>query len=553
MLPALFAARASATPHAPAFFVVSFHGHQSTATAHSWANVERAARRAASALAGAGVVRGDRVVLSVSEAPEFLAFFLGAQGLGAIPVPLPSVADVRARDAFRARVDSVVRDCSPAAIVVDGPADALPDGHGSRVVSAAAANADPGDGPVPASFTFQRSPREIAFIQYTSGSTCAPKGVLVTHANLMANLRSIAAAADLGPGDVGFNWLPLYHDMGLIGGLLFGLYCGGNYVMSTRAFIGAPGLWLRAMSDYKATFAAAPNFAFSLLAKHVRDEAIVGLDLSHWRRAFNGSEPIDRATVDAFVTRFRPAGFRAETMCPVYGLAEATLAVAFTAPDSAPRYDFVQRYALMREGRARPAEPDERGTVCFVGAGRAVPDTRVKIVDPSSGAELPERRVGEVVVLGPSVTLGYYGRDQVAQRELRTGDLGYLADGELFIVDRLKDLLIISGRNIIPSDVERTVARVAGVRYGAVVAFATRGSEGTDELIVVAGATPRALRDPRTHDEIKSIVYQHFQVMPRAVALVPPSMVPRTSSGKLQRSACRALYESGAYTGKFAS
>jgi acyl-CoA synthetase (AMP-forming)/AMP-acid ligase II len=553
--PQLFARRVAVSPHAPAFSDVSFEGQKAKASTHSWSAIDSRARRAASALVLAGIGSGDRVVLCLSNTSAFLSFFLGAQAVGAIPVPLPSARDVRVRDGFRKRVDSVIADCEPGAVVVDShtDVDALPPEVAPRAVVAETCDADGVelDGSLPDSFDFARSPDEIAFIQYTSGSTDSPKGVLVTHANLLANLRAIASGAGLGPSDIGFNWLPLYHDMGLIGGLLLGLYVGGGgYIMPTRTFIGGPALWLRAMSQFKATFASAPNFAFSLLARHMRDEAIAELDLSQWRRAFNGAEPIDRSTVDAFMKRFATAGFRAGTMCTVYGLAESTLAVSIPSQDSAPGYDFVDRDILSRDRRAVAVDKDSPGAVCFVSVGFAVPEHHVRIVDPDSHTDLPDRHVGEVTVLGPSVTPGYYQRGGGActpRRELRTGDLGYVADGELYIVDRLKDLVIVGGRNIVPSDVERLVASVSGVRYGAVIAFAIRGSEGTDELFVVAGAAPRALQDPRKADEIKVVVQRYFQVTPKAVVLVPSSIIPRTSSGKIQRAACRALYESGAF------
>jgi acyl-CoA synthetase (AMP-forming)/AMP-acid ligase II len=553
--PSLFAQRVGARPHEPAFYDVSFGaGQRANAAPQTWEAIDRRARRAASALVRAGIKSGDRVVLCLVNPARFLSFFLGAQVLGAIPVPLPSASEQKAKEAFRDRVDAVIADCRPGAMVVDTRADleAVDAEVAERtvIVDAAASEVDE-PGPAP-TVRFDRSPDEIAYIQYTSGSTGSPKGVLVTHANLMANLRAIADAADLGPSDIGFNWLPLYHDMGLIGGFLLGLYVGGGgYVMPTRVFIGGPALWLRAMSQFKATFASAPNFAFSLLARHMREDAVAALDLSHWRRAFNGAEPIDRSTLDAFLVRFAAAGLRAGTMCPVYGLAECTLAVSIPAPDAEPRYDFVDRETLGRERRAVAVDRSDPAATCFVGVGRAVPEHRIRILDPGGDAELPERHVGEVAVVGPSVTPGYYkkdGQDGPPRHELRTGDLGYLADGELYIVDRLKDLLIIGGRNIVPSDLERTISAVPGIRYGAVVAFSIRGSAGTEDLYVVAGAAQRAMHDPHTRELIKAAVYRHFAVVPKEVVLVQPGVVPKTSSGKIQRAACRALYVAGAFT-----
>lgn len=552
--PALFGRRLAAYPNQPAFFDVTFRGAHVQATPHTWSEIDARARRAAAALSDAGVKNGDRVVLCLVDVARFFSFFLGAHALGAAPVPLPSAREAGAREAFRERIDSVVDDCVPRALVVDSERDfdAFGGDFRSKVAVIDGSLTDAMVDRSGPSFRLDRSPDEVAFIQYTSGSTGSPKGVVVTHGNLMANLHAIALAADLGPADRSFSWLPLYHDMGLIGGFLLGLYAGGEaYMMPTRTFVGRPASWLRGMSQFKATFASAPNFAYSLVARHLRDGAVGDLDLSHWRRAFNGAEPIDRSTLEAFRRRFASAHFSPGTMCPVYGLAECTLAVSIPEPGAEPRYDFVDRDALAREGRAVVVDAEAASATCFVSVGRAVPGHRVRILDPSADVERAERHLGEVAVSGPSVTPHYFRKDdepQPPRRELRTGDLGYIAGGELFIVDRLKDLLILAGRNVAPSDLERVVARVPGTRYGAIVAFTIRGTEGTDELFLVVGVEPRAIGDERKREEIRAIVYQHFSIMPRDVVLVQPSAVPKTSSGKVRRAACRHLYETNAFS-----
>jgi acyl-CoA synthetase (AMP-forming)/AMP-acid ligase II len=556
-LPALVAKRVSLHPSKAAFFDVSFHGQVVEALPHTWSETAARIQAAGDALARAGVAAGDRVALCVTSTATFFAFLVAAEALGAVPVPLPSAADFNARGEFRERVDAVFLDCEPRAVVVDtareiamlrdlAEAWTLLDGSAIQVGSLAPDAAR-------ASLSFDRAPSETAFLQYTSGSTGSPKGVVVTHGNLVANLRAIALAAQLGPADKVFSWLPLYHDMGLIGGFLLGMYVSGEaYVMPTKTFVGRPASWLHAMSQLRATVSSAPNFAYALLARRLPDRAFAGLDLSHWRRAFNGAEPIDRLSLEDFTRRFGPHGFKVATMYPVYGLAECTLAVAIPDAHAGFGLDFVDREIINRTGLAVPVEPGAPSALCFVSVGRAVPGVGVRILDPKGTDERPERTLGEVVVVGTSVTPGYFrrGGEPLAPRnEVRTGDLGYIADGELFIVDRIKDILICSGRNIIPSDIERVVSAVPGTRYGAIVAFSRRGVDGTDDLYLVVGAELQALKDDRVRTEIKRAVQLHFGVTPRGVLLVKPKLVPKTSSGKIRRASCRALYESGQFDG----
>jgi len=551
--PAVLGERISRCSEEPAFFDAVVGKDGIRAAPHSLGEIHTAARRAAFALETANVRAGDRVLLCVGSTASFLSFLLGAQAIGAIPVPLPCPADFRARSAFRERITSVSADCEPRAIVMDSIRET--ESFAELAIDVPAIGSSEQlvvDAPTVSSFSLHRSFHEIAFIQYTSGSTGSPKGVVVTHYNLVANMRAISEAAGFGPGERSFNWLPLYHDMGLVGGFLIGLYIGiPTFVMPPRIFVGKPDSWLRCMSEFRATFACAPNFAYNMLARRCPDSALAGLDLSNWRLAFNGAEPIDRATVEDFMNRFASVGLSAGTMFPVYGMAECTLAAAFPPPRALPRYDFVDRHAIARERRATVAEEGSPSALCCTSVGRALPGHSIRIVEPQGTKELAERHVGEVVVEGPSITPFYFQKHGPSQRqraELRTGDLGYVADGHLYIVDRLKDLLIIGGRNIVPSDVERVAARVAGVRYGAVVAFAKPGPAGTDELYVVAGVESKADR-ALVDRQIRTAVLEYFGIVPKDVMLVKPSAIPKTSSGKVRRVACREMYDTGAFAG----
>jgi acyl-CoA synthetase (AMP-forming)/AMP-acid ligase II len=277
----------------------------------------------------------------------------------------------------------------------------------------------------------------------------------------------------------------------------------------------------------------------------VPDSAIEGLDLSSLRLAFDGAEPIDPATIEAFSRRFAPYGLREHALYPVYGLAECTLAVAFPPAGEHVHVDRVDRDALSAERRASPAWGD-RDTAEHVSVGRALPGHTVRIRAVDGGEELGEREVGEICVSGPSCTRGYWGRPPRTSGEVRTGDLGYLADGQLYVIDRLKDLIIVAGRNYAPSDIERAAAGVEGVPQGGAVAFAVRGDEGTDELCVVVTIRPSTWRScEQLQAHVERAVHARTALTPRHVIVVPPGRLPKTSSGKLRRQNCKMLWESG--------
>ena len=552
--PAVFAERAAAAPDRAALFEVAFERREPRSVPHTFAELDVMVRGAAADLSREGVGPGDRVVLCLGNAATFLSFFVAAQALGAIPVPLPSTADFQAPAAFRERIGGVMSDCEPRVVVVDSLRGIEPGASlssmGASFIDTSARVASP-IGALPPALRFDRSFHETAFIQYTSGSTGSPKGVVVTHRNLVSNMRASTEGARFGPGDRSLSWLPLYHDMGLVGGLLLGLYLGiDTFVMPTRTFVGRPDSWLRAMSHFKATFSCAPNFAYTILARRLPPGALPDIDLSSWRLAFNGAEPIDLATLQDFARRFESVGLAPDSLFPVYGMAECTLAVAFPTPGAPVRRDVVDRDLLGRAGRAMPVSPGSPTGVSFASVGRAVPGHTVRILEIDTSAELPERHLGEIVVSGPSVSPYYFrkdGRYTEPRRELRTGDLGYVANGDLYIVDRIKDLLIISGRNFVPSDIERVVCDVPGVRYGSVVAFAIRGAEGTDELYLVVGTEPRSSLEADLRQLVSERVQERFGLAARDIVLVKPGIVPKTSSGKIKRMACRELYERGGY------
>ena len=392
----------------------------------------------------------------------------------------------------------------------------------------------------------------VAFIQYTSGSTGNPKGVVLTHGNLLSSIDSMGQALEASAADVFVSWLPLYHDMGLIGAWMGSLVYGFPLVlMSPLSFLRRPESWLQAINAYRGTLSGGPNFAFELCVRRIRDEDIEGLDLSSWRLAFNGAEPVSPATLSAFTERFAPYGFKPEALTPVYGLAEATLGVAFTPVNRGPRIDRVRREAISHSGRAESAEKDHPDALEFVSSGVPIPGFEVRITD-ATGTEVREREEGALEFKGPSTTSGYY-RDPEATKDLFhdewlvSGDRGYIAEGEVYITGRTKDVVIRAGRNIYPYELEQAVADVAGVRRGCVAVFgATAPESGTERLVVVAETRERAeSRQAEMREQIETLTQDLLGMPADEVVLAPPYTVLKTSSGKIRRVAIRDLYQSG--------
>lgn len=551
--PEVFARRAARHPADSALNVVSFVGREPQALPLSFDELSVRTQKAASMLSRRGVRARDRVVLSVADPGVFFAFLVGVQSLGAIPVPVPGAAELP-QQAYSLRLRSVIRDALPYALVLENTkaltATDMTLLDGLQVLDASLLDETSFESV--AEFAWSRQPHEIAFLQYTSGSTGDPKGVVVLHRNLTSNLRAMMEALQIGPADRIYSWLPLFHDMGLIAGLLMGIYAGiPAYVASPRHFVARPDSWLRGISRFRATFSPAPNFAYNVLARRVPDTALQGIDLSSWRLACDGAEPIDAETARSFVRRFESFGFREKTFRAVYGLAECTLASSIPELQSPTTFDAVDRIELAVHGIAASAADHEPNAVTFVGVGKALPGHTIRIVEPGTNRELQERRLGEIQVRGPSVTPFHFQQLLAGSQPrdaLHTGDLGYIADGQLFVVDRLKDILIIGGRKFAPHDVEHVVAAIPGVRRGAVVTFASCSRNGTDELIVALALDPRAREEPDSVlRAVRSSVHSHFGVTPADIVLIRPGDIPRTSSGKLARAACRSMYEGNAW------
>ena len=513
------------------------------------------AERVAAGLAGRGLEPGQSVALMLPTGLDYLTAFLGVQMAGAVPVPVyPPARPAQIED-------HVVRH---AGILANAKARMLVTFDAALGVSRLLTARVPGLGTVVDVDTLgsggrlsERPPLDAsstAFLQYTSGSTGSPKGVVLSHGDVLASLAAMAAALGATPRDVFVSWLPLYHDMGLIGAWMGSLYYGFPLVlMSPLDFLARPERWLEAIHRHRGTLSGGPNFAYELCVRRVKPEHVAGLDLSSWRIAFNGAEPVSPDTMERFAAKFAPCGFDAKAMTPVYGLAEATLGVAFTPVGRGPRVETVDADAIARRGEAVPVAGDTPGHVRrFVSCGPPIPGFEVRVVD-DRGTERRERMEGAIEFRGPSTTSGYH-RNPAANRALfdgewlRSGDRGYIAAGELHVTGRDKDLIVRAGRNLYPYDLEAAVGEIEGVRKGCVAVFASPDpAAGTERLVVVAETREE---DPgRRHAIVNAIMRTASAEVgagPDEIVLAPPYSVLKTSSGKIRRSAVRALFESGA-------
>ncbi|MGH7356071.1 MAG: AMP-binding protein, partial [Candidatus Rokuibacteriota bacterium] len=500
-----------------------------------------------------GVGGGQAIALMLRTERAFFDAFFGVLLAGGVPVPVYPPFRLDRLEEYAARQVGILTNAEARLLVTFGPATRIARLLRGRVPSLRGVTTTerlsrPGS-PVLAP---RQAGEDAALIQYTSGSTGASKGVLLSHANVLANIRAIGEAIAIGPDDVAVSWLPLYHDMGLIGTWLTCLYFGIPVViLSPLAFLSRPARWLRAVHAHRATLSPAPNFAFDLCVRKVTDAEIEGLDLSSWRLAFNGSEPVSPETIERFTRRFAPHGFKSEAMCPVYGLAESSVALTVPPLGRGPWVDRVARAAFERLREARPAAPDDENPLRFVSCGRPLPGHEVRVVD-AAGQPVDEGLEGRIEFRGPSVTSGYFRKPEATQAVLHgdwmdSGDLGYQAEGELFITGRQKDIIIKAGRNLYPQEVEEVVGDLPGIRKGCVAAFGIADPEtGTERLVVVAESRETT---PERLDALRAAVLDRvvtvLGIPPDVVVIAGPGAVLKTSSGKIRRSATRDAYLRG--------
>jgi 1-acyl-sn-glycerol-3-phosphate acyltransferase len=542
--------------HQPERVHIVLHDDQHGEHPLSYQGLLADARAIAAGLAGRGLLPRQTVALMLPTGLDYLASFFGVMLAGGIPVPIYPPARQSQLEDHLTRHARILANAQATFIITVGQAKPL-----ARILQASVPGLQaillpaelrrPGAPPA-----YRATATDIAFLQYTSGSTGDPKGVMLTHANLLANIRALGVACRVTADDVFVSWLPLYHDMGLIGAWFGSLYHGIPLVlMSPQAFLARPALWLRTISRHRGTISAAPNFAYALCVRHVGAEAMRELDLSSWRLALNGAEPVSVATVAGFTRQFAACGLSPHAMTPVYGLAESSVGLAFPPLDRGPRLEVVDRAAFVDAGRCVPAPPQQGNpqapTLTLVSCGAALPGHQLRVVD-ELGRELPERQIGRVEFRGPSATSGYYRNPQATARLCRdswldTGDFGCTMEGELFITGRSKDLIKRGGRNIYPYDLEQAIGEVPGIRRGCVAVFASADpASGSERLVVMAetGSQDSAAR-AALHDKLNKVALDVIGVPPDAIVLAAPHTVLKTSSGKIRRLACRQLYEAG--------
>ncbi|HYS79491.1 MAG TPA: AMP-binding protein [Anaeromyxobacteraceae bacterium] len=525
---------------------VTFVGLREHEAHLSWAEVLQRARRVAAALAERGVAPGDRVAIVLRTEPAFLDAFFGVLLAGAVAVPLYPPVRFGRLEEYLAGTARMVH--------VSGARLLLSGGAVRRLLGEVVARARPAlgclavEGLERGSAELGRpvSPSDLALVQFSSGSTVDPKPVALSHANVVAQTASILAVLRPTPEDALVSWLPLYHDMGLIGGLLGAAsYPGPCALLAPEHFLARPALWLRALSRHRGTISPAPSFAYAYAAERVKDEDLAGHDLSAWRVAFDGAEPVAPAVLRRFAERFAPFGFDARALTPVYGLSEAALAVTFTPPG--------------RGWRTRPLDPAalaSRGEVVdgsreVVSVGVPVPGVEVA-VRGEDGRELPERRLGRIFVRGASVMQGYLGQPDATARALPggwldTGDLGFVDEGELYVHGRIKDVIIARGANHAPDELEAPLAAVPGLRPGCAVALGFQPDGEGEELLLLAerasGGDPA--QDGGLVDAARRAVLERTGVRAHTVEIVSAGTLPRTSSGKLRRGEALRRWQAG--------
>lgn len=522
----------------------------------TYSDLYKNAANIASALLDKGIKKGESVAIMLPTSLEYFYCFLGTILCGATPVAIyPPVRPSQLMDHIHRHAE-ILRNANAKLLVTD--TSTL--GRIGQLLTIGLKGVDVVDVKRDLLTKVAKERRvpvgehDTAFIQYTSGSTGNPKGVTLSHANILANIRAMGTTLGASPRDVFVSWLPLYHDMGLIGAWLGSMYHGCTFiVMSPFSFLSRPRIWLETLQKFRGTLTAAPNFAYELCLKHISIEDAESLDLSSIRAMCNGAEPVSSGTVVRFTERFKKSGLDPKALLPVYGLAESTVGLAFPHLGTVARIDSVSRAGLETKAIATPIESKKGDSIEFVSSGYPLPGHEIRVVD-EVGHEMPERNEGKIQFRGPSSTSGYMNqpdetRKLIQDGWLETGDLGYLADGQLFVTGRIKDLIKHAGRNVHPEDLEMGIGDLSGVRKGCVVVFGSNDPLlGTERLVVIAETRVSRFDElDKIRCAIKSRFIDVLGAAPDQIKFVKPHTLLKTSSGKLRRSACKKMFEQGEF------
>ncbi|HRZ26439.1 MAG TPA: fatty acyl-AMP ligase [Spirochaetota bacterium] len=502
-----------------------------------------------------GLRKDDKVVIMLPTGEEFVYVYFGTLMAGGVPVPVSQPAGTSNLEKYLGNLKHIIVDCEGKFFITYDKMKMI---IGSMVGITSLgthflftneifghAHQTGEKFPLP-----EIGSEDIALIQYTSGTTGHPKGVLLSHKNLIHNIHGIGVASAMADGDVGISWLPLYHDMGLIGGLFTTMYWNMPIVlMKPEAFLFRPQWWMENIGRYKVTMGVAPNFGYHYCVTRISDEDLHRIDLRTWRLALNGAEPIDRITLQKFIDKFRACGLRDNLFLPVYGMAENSLAATFPALDNTTVVRRFDRQMLEEEHLALDSDSeDSKDFIDLVAVGYPLLGQEIRIAD-EKGNTMFERQVGEILVKSQSLTIGYYKNTEATNNTIRngwlyTGDLGFILDGMLFISGRKKEMIIKRGKNIYPYDVERIAATVEGVRLGSCAAFAIENQEeGTEDLVLVCESV---IRDKEKIEDLRKAISGEIMARlgfrPDDIRIVPKGTVPKTTSGKLQRVLCKKIY-----------
>lgn len=539
---------ATETPDRPHVYFQDEYGKEEIIT---YQHLLNQALIVAKSLQNLGLMSGETVAIMLPTHPQFFYTFMGVLLAGGIPVPIYPPLRPSQIENYTKQEAKILQNAQVRILITFHQAEIL-----SRILRSfipslkTITTVDTLLNHTEKAAIFRAKADDFALIQYTSGSTSTPKGVLLAHENLLANIRNFGKAMNITAQDVFISWLPLYHDLGLIGAWLGSLYYGTQLViLSPLTFLNHPERWLWTIHYHRGTISGAPNFGYELCVRKIEHAQIEGLDLSSLRASVNGAEAIQPKTLVRFSEKFKPYGLKPEALMPVYGLAENTVGLTVSPLNRAPRIDVIKRKEFEENRLAVSASLSEKNTLEFVSCGFVIPQHAIRIVDEQN-QPLAERHIGYLQFQGPSSMRGYYRNPEATNAVYHhgwwdTGDMAYLADDELFIVGRKKDMIIKAGRNLYPTEIEDLTAQIPGIRQGCVIAFGiTNQTTGTEKLVIVAETKIEKNRADLANDIATKIVTT-LDIAPDDIVLVPPKTIPKTSSGKLQRAACKNAYLAG--------